>query len=167
MAQSFRAISSASPASATGRHDPGRDAGVNQKLRKAIEGEGRVAGIEGLWWQFSLTERSAEEPSAVSLLRVSRDRDGALELAGRSWRADGTLSARYWSEATREKKDPPGLFYFWNGERPRDPNAPRLDGTGEIRIESAERAAGFFTTSSDTDPNINARTSRHLPARRS
>src|SRR6266550_1619413 len=25
---------------------------VNQKLRKAIEKEGRVARIEGLWWQF-------------------------------------------------------------------------------------------------------------------
>jgi predicted nucleotide-binding protein len=41
---------------------------VNQKLRKAIESEGRVARIEGLWWQFSLTERSSREPSAVSLL---------------------------------------------------------------------------------------------------
>lgn len=50
---------------------------VNQKLRKAIEDEGRVAHIEGLWWQFSLTERSSREPSAVSLLRISRDRDGA------------------------------------------------------------------------------------------
>src|SRR5947207_9280683 len=39
--------------------------GVNQKLRKAIESEGRVARIEGCWWQFSLTERSLLEPSAV------------------------------------------------------------------------------------------------------
>src|SRR5437870_4479247 len=78
---------------------------VNQKLRKAIESEGRVARIEGLWWQFSLTERSSREPSAVSLLRISRDRDGALELAGRSWQEDGSLSARYWSEATKERKD--------------------------------------------------------------
>jgi hypothetical protein len=31
---------------------------VNEKLRKAIENEGRAARIEGLWWQFSLTERS-------------------------------------------------------------------------------------------------------------
>src|SRR2546426_4839552 len=30
---------------------------INQKLREAIESEGRIAGIEGLWWQFSLTER--------------------------------------------------------------------------------------------------------------
>src|SRR6187549_3228027 len=28
---------------------------INQKIRKAIEDEGRVARIEGLWWQFSLT----------------------------------------------------------------------------------------------------------------
>jgi hypothetical protein len=132
---------------------------VNQKLRKAIEGEGRVASIEGLWWQFSLTERSAREPSAISLLRISRDRDGALELAGRSWQEDGALCARYWSEAAKERKDPPGIFYYWNGERPRDPNAPRLDGTGEIRIESADRAAGYFTTHAETHPKVNARTS--------
>jgi len=66
---------------------------VNQKLRKAIEDEGRIARIEGLWWQFSLTERSAQEPSALALLRVWRGRNGALEIGGRSWQADGKLSA--------------------------------------------------------------------------
>ena len=132
---------------------------VNQKLRKAIEDEGRVARIEGMWWQFSLTERSSREPSAVSLVRISRDRDGALEVGGRSWQEDGMLSARYWSEATKERKDPAGVFYYWKGERPRHPNAPQLNGTGEIRIESADRAAGYWTTRSDTDPNVNARTS--------
>jgi predicted nucleotide-binding protein len=131
---------------------------VNEKLRKAIENEGRAARIEGLWWQFSLTERSAVEPSAVSLLRISRDRDGALALGGRSWREDGTLSARYWSEAAKERKDPPGVFYYWKGERPLDPNAPQLEGTGEIRMESAERASGYFTTHADTHTSVNART---------
>lgn len=133
--------------------------GVNQKLRKAIEDEGCVTGIEGLWWQLSLTERSSEEPSAVSLLRVSRNRDGALELKGRSWQADGILSARYWSEAVRERKDPSGIFYYWNGERPRHPNAPQLYGTGEIKLESPDRAAGYFTTHFDTGPTVTARTS--------
>ena len=128
---------------------------VNEKLRKAMENEGRVARIEGLWWQFSLTERSAREPSAVSLLRISRDRDGALELAGRSWQADGRLSARYWSEAAKEKQQPAGIFYYWRGERPLDPNAPQLDGTGEIRLESADRASGYFTTHAT---RVNART---------
>jgi len=53
---------------------------VNENLRKAIENEGRVARIDGLWWQFSLTERNLREPSAVSLLQISRDRDGGPEL---------------------------------------------------------------------------------------
>ena len=132
---------------------------INQKLRKAIESEGRVDRIEGLWWQFSLTARDAKEPSAVSLLRISRDRDGALELRGRAWQEDGTLSARYWSEAVKEKKEPSGIFYYWNGERPRDPNAPQLYGTGEIKLESADRAAGYWATRSDGPESVNARTS--------
>ena len=132
---------------------------VCQKLRKAIENESRLARIEGLWWQYSLTERGPKEPSAISLLRIFRDRTGALEIAGRSWQEDGTLSARYWSEASKEKKEPSGIFYFWNGERPRDPNAPQLEGTGEIRLESADRAAGYFTTRADGRTKVNARTS--------
>ena len=131
---------------------------VNQKLRKAIEDEGRVARIEGLWWQFSLTARGPLEPSAVSLLRISRDRDGALEVRGRSWQEDGSLSARYWCEASRERKEPSGVFYYWNGERPRDSNAPQLHGTGEILLESADRGSGYFTTRSDPPASVNART---------
>src|SRR6478736_1174894 len=45
---------------------------INQKLRKAIETEGRRGPVEGLWWQLSLTARSEGEPSAVSLLRIAR-----------------------------------------------------------------------------------------------
>jgi hypothetical protein len=131
---------------------------LNQKLRKAIQDEGRLARIDGLWWQFSLTERSVEEPSAVSLLRIGRSREGALDVKGRSWQADGRLSANYWSEAVREKKEPSGLFYYWKGERPMHPNAPKLEGTGEIRLESGERATGYWTTYADTGPSVNART---------
>jgi hypothetical protein len=131
---------------------------INEKLRKAIETEGRRALVEGLWWQLSLTARSEDEPSAVSLLQVSRDRDGGLNVNGRAWQEDGTLSARYWSEASKERRDPAGVFYFWRGERPRHPNAPQLEGTGEIRLETAERASGYWTTRSDRDPGLNART---------
>jgi hypothetical protein len=131
---------------------------VNGKLRQAIENQGRVARIEGLWWQFSLTERGPREPSAVSLLRISRDRYGALELSGRSWQEDGSLSARYWCEASKERKEPSGIFYYYRGERPRDPNAPQLDGTGEIRLESVDRASGYFTTRATNDPEVNVRT---------
>jgi hypothetical protein len=94
----------------------------------------------------------------VSLLKISRDRNGALELTGRAWREDGSLSARYWSEAVKEREGSSGVFFYWKGERPLDPNAPQLDGVGEIRLESGDRASGYFTTRADTDPNVNART---------
>ena len=132
---------------------------VCQKLRDAIENEGRVTRIEGLWWQYSLTQRTAEEPSAVSLLKISRDRHGVLQVNGRAWQEDGTLSSRYWSEAVKEKEDASGIFYYWKGERPLHPDAPQLEGTGEIRLESADRASGYFTTRGETQLRVNARTS--------
>jgi hypothetical protein len=87
-----------------------------------------------------------------------RDRSGALQITGRSWQENGALSARYWSEAVKEKEGSAGVFYYWKGERPVDPNAPQLDGTGEIRLESADRASGYWTTRSDTQPDLRART---------
>jgi hypothetical protein len=132
---------------------------VNQKIRKAIENEGRLSRIEGSWWQFSLTVRTEKEPSALGLLKISRDRNGALELVGRAWREDGSLSARYWSEAVKERESSSGLFYYFKAERPLDPNAPQYYGTGEIRLESGDRASGYWTTRADTDPNVNERTS--------
>ena len=138
---------------------PSELSAILEKLRKAIENEGRIARVEGLWWQFSQTVRSAQQPAAVSLLRIARDRSGALEVSGRSWQDDGGLTARYWSEAVKERKEPSGVFYYWKGERPRDPNAPTLEGTGEIRLESADRATGYFTTRADGHPRVNARTS--------
>ena len=59
----------------------------------------------------------------------------------------------------KEKERPSGIFYYWKGERPLHPNAPQLDGTGEIRMESADRASGYFTTRADAHPKVNARTS--------
>jgi hypothetical protein len=132
---------------------------INQKLRRAIAAEGRISRIEGDWWQLSTTARTELEPSAVSLLTISRDRAGALEVSGRSWQADGTLSARYRSEASKERVDPAGIFYFWKGERPRDPNAPQLEGTGEIKLESVDRAGGYWITRSEGADAFHARTS--------
>lgn len=132
---------------------------INQKIRKAIENEGPSTRIDGAWWQFSLTERTAKEPSALSLLKIARGRNGALELTGRSWREDGRLSARYWSEAVKEREGSSGLFYYWNGERPLDPDAPQLYGTGEIKLEAADRASGYWITRADSDPDLNTRTS--------
>lgn len=132
---------------------------INQKLRQAIEDEGRLARIEGQWWQFSLTARTEQEPSALGLLSIARDRNGLLGMTGRSWAADGRLSARYQSEAAKEKDGSAGLFYYWKGERPLDPAAPQLDGTGDINLESEDRANGYFTVRSNVDPTLNFRTS--------
>ena len=141
-----------------GEGSPAETKTICEKLMKAIEDVGSMARIEGLWWQFSLTERTAREPSAVGLLRISRGRDGALELTGRAWREDGKLSARYRSEAAKEKRDPSGIFYYAKGERPLDPDAPQYHGTGEVRLESADRATGYFTTLSDSQPEVETRT---------
>ena len=132
---------------------------ICNKLAKAIADEGRIARIEGSWWQYSLTARSEYEPSAISLLNFSRGRDGALELTGRAWQEDGRLSSRYWSEALKEKSEPASAFYYWRGERPLHPDAPQLHGTGEMRIESAERGSGYFITMSDAQRELSARTS--------
>ena len=81
----------------------------------------------------------------MSLLTIHRNRAGSLEISGRSWQEDGTLSARYWSEASKESVDPVGIFYFHRGERPRHPNAPEFEGTGQITLDSVDRANGYWT----------------------
>ncbi len=132
---------------------------INQTLRKTIESEGRISRLEGDWWQLSQTARTELEPSAVSLLTIKRDRAGALGIAGRSWAEDGTLTARYWSEAAKEHSDPASIFYYWNGERPREPNAPGLEGTGEIKLDAADRASGYWISRSQATGEFYARTS--------
>src|SRR3546814_4315726 len=93
------------------------------------------------------------------MLNMSRGGDGALEINGRAWQEDGTLSSRYWSEAMKEKQDPPGIIYFWRGERPLHTHATQLHGTGEIKLESAERGAGYLSTLSATQSEVNAKPS--------
>src|SRR5713226_4998000 len=136
--------------------------GKQEKLLQALtRGLEAVAHVDP--WTTSF------HPGTTTLHRV-RVRSGRLDdqqpvripshgiRSGFSARQDGSLSARYWSEAAKEKKEPSGVFYYWKGERPLQPNAPQLDGTGEIRMESADRAAGYFTTCADTHPKVNART---------
>jgi len=131
---------------------------MTAKLRKAIEDEGNLTRLDGDWWQHTLTLRTERDPGVISLLRITRDPEGEIDVAGRAWKQDGTISARYWSKASKERRDPPGVFYFWEGERPREPNAPTFEGTGEIRLESADRASGWFTTRSESDAGVHERT---------
>ncbi len=71
---------------------------INQTLRKTIEAEGRISRLEGDWWQLSLTARTEREPSAVSLLTISRRPGGRARgcrtVMGRGRHADGSLLER-------------------------------------------------------------------------
>ena len=101
---------------------------VCQKLRKAIENEGRVARIEGMWWQFSLTQRSEGAFGRESSARFRGTAAARWRWPAAHGRRMARLSARYWSEAVKEKEDASGIFYYWKGERPLHPNAPQLEG---------------------------------------
>ena len=50
------------------------------------------------------------------------------------------------------------LYSILEGGTDRDSNAPQLDATGEILLESADRATGYFTTRSNAPASANART---------
>ena len=66
----------------------------------------RAALCSILRWRGLLLRRPTRNSSGSR--PDAQSSDGALEVAGRSWQEDGTLSARYWSEAAKEKKDPSG-----------------------------------------------------------
>jgi hypothetical protein len=55
--------------------------------------------------------------------------------------------------AAHERMGPAGC------ERPLHPDAPQREGTGEIRLETADHAAGFFATRADGHPKAHARRS--------
>ena len=103
---------------------------VNQKLRKAIEDEGRLTRLEGDWWQHSLTLRSEREPSAISLLRISRDRDGNLEVAGRGWQEDGTLSVAVLEHRLEGAPRPAGHLLLLQRRATSAPERPATRGHG-------------------------------------
>jgi predicted nucleotide-binding protein with TIR-like domain len=97
---------------------------INKKLRKAIETEGSRGPVEGLWWQLSLTMRSEDEPSAVSLLRISRDRDGDLNVTGRA--ATGARLRR--SAGIRPASSTSGRASALDTRMPRSLRAPARSG---------------------------------------
>jgi 8-oxo-dGTP pyrophosphatase MutT (NUDIX family) len=124
----------------------------------------------GSWSTFGGAIDDGETPWHAAVRETSEEIEGIDVRMGtvaakievpceHGWQEDGTLSVRYWSEAAKERRDPAGIFYFWTGERPRHPDAPQLEGTGEIKVETTDRATGYWTTRSDRDPGLNARTS--------
>ncbi len=107
---------------------------INQQLRKAIDAEGRLSRLEGMWWQLSLTARTELEPSAISLLRISRDRNGCARgrraLLGLGRHAVGALLERGVEGTRRSVRD----LLLLEGRASAPPECP---GTGRDRRDQA------------------------------
>ena len=133
---------------------------VNQKLRKAIEDEGRLTRLEGDWWQHSLTLRTEREPSAISLLRISRDREGGLEVAGRGWQEDGTLSVSVLERGLEGAPRPAQRLLLLEGRATAAAQRPAARGHGrDPPGGSPIGPPGYWTTRSEADPQLRERTS--------
>ena len=126
-------------------HQPEAAQGDRERDRRRRSNRGPVVAI------LAHRARTAE-PSAVSLLRISRDRrrraGGQRPLLARERHAVRALLERSGQgEDGRRRR-----LLYWKGERPMDPNAPQLEGTGEIKLESVDRGAGYFTTRANASP---------------
>ncbi len=140
---------------------------VNQKLRKAIEDEGRLTRLEGDWWQHSLTLRSEREPSAISLLRIARDREGGLEVAGRGWQEDGTLSVRYWSVALEGAPRPAQHLLLLERRAAPAPQRPAARRHRRNPTRGCRSGGGLLDDPVRYRPHASRANVRRLPARRS
>src|SRR5207248_8784076 len=85
-------------------------------------------------------------PALLRSLAPVADRQGAVLLPAPAGHIQATVAV-------------PRDALLLEGERPRLPNAPQLEGTGEMRVETTDRAAGYWTTRADRGPGLNARTS--------
>ena len=140
---------------------------VNQKLRKAIENEGRLARIEGLWWQFSLTRAQPagafrREPAAD--LARPRRRAGAE----RPLMAGGRQPVREILERSGEGEE--GAFGHLLLLEGRTAPGPERAAAGRDRRDPAgvrRSRAGYFTTRAGNDPETERADGRCLLARRS
>jgi hypothetical protein len=113
-------------------------------------------GLElvGTWWQFAIGKGGDVERAAVSFMKISCTDDGSLTLAGRSWSSEGTLLAKYQSQASSLKED--GLFYYWEGFWPDGKTTARtFSGKGQIIYPaSKDRTSGYFTTTPDRPKSL-------------
>ena len=99
----------------------------------------------------------------MSLIRISRARDGTLELRGRAWQEDGSLSARYWSEAVKERKEPfgrfVGRFLLLEGRTAPGPECTATGRDGRNPSGVRRSRGRYFTTRSEAPASVNPRTS--------
>ena len=132
---------------------------INQKLRKAIDAEGRISRLEGDWWQLSLTARTELEPSADL---AADDQPGSRRCA----RGRGTVMAgrrhavRALLERGVEGTSRSGQhLLLLEGRASASPERSGARGDRRDQARSVDRANGYFTTRSDGPDPFHARTS--------
>jgi hypothetical protein len=122
------------------------------EIRKVIASKGRRAGpLDGVWWQFHVGARPKVEKSSLAIMRIESAPGDLVRLAGKAWTEDGEPIARFKSLAVSVKRDPPGVFYYWEGEWPEAEGTPRLHGRGEITLKDLGRGSGWYTAESDAE----------------
>ena len=92
--------------------DPRRSTRSSARRSRPRDG---IAAIEGLWWQYSLTARSELSRRPSASCGSPAIAAAGWRSTGDSWQEDGTLSARYRSEASKEKTDPSGVRLLLDG----------------------------------------------------
>jgi len=117
--------------------------------RKGWRGSEGLAGqMAGNWWQYTLSDGKGVEQSALSLVEIERHGQ-RVSLEGRAWTRDGALIAQFKSKAIALSEENRSLFYYWEGDWPGEADARQMFGKGEIVLDGAQQASGYFTARSD------------------
>ena len=108
--------------------------------------------LSGDWWQVTLA-RGKEEMSALSFVSIEQEAPRIVSIEGTALTAEGKNHAIFKSLATRLREDEKTLFYYWEGTWP---GTKRIGffGKGEITLDSAQNAHGFFTVSALDDAGM-------------
>ena len=95
----------------------------------------------------------------MSLLRISRDRDGALEVGGRSWQEDGTPVGAILERSGQGETGSRRRLLLLEGRTAarRERTAARRDRRDQARVRGSRRR--LLDDAVGGDPNVNARTS--------
>ncbi|MDX1545502.1 MAG: nucleotide-binding protein [Rhodothermales bacterium] len=115
---------------------------------------GALAAVVGPWWQFVI---NIDDGAVLSLMKIAATEPVDLRVEGRAWAADGTLRARYRSRSADYDEGSRTLYYYWEGEHPREQAIPRYFGVGEATFHldagaaAATRAEGWLSATSVSD----------------
>ena len=123
-------------------------------LRTDVPQQEVTIGLEGFNRPRQVTlARGKEEMSALSFVSIEQEAPRIVSIEGTALTAEGKNHAIFKSLATRLREDEKTLFYYWEGTWP---GKKRIGffGKGEITLDSAQNAHGFFTVSALDDAGM-------------